>query len=309
MSKQLRENMLAEMTARLAGNGAPVIIDGGTGTLLQQAGVPMDDKVWSGRAVLSNPEAVRQAHEAFIRAGAEVIIANTFATARHMLEPGGLGEHVRDINLDAVRLAKQARDNLDQPSVAIAGSICEWAPTDDPKWHNARAVGESVREQANLLAEAGVDLIALEMCEIIDLSVASIEAALEPGLPIWIGMSAKTHKGYNSLSVFDDPALDFESLVKSLADYPAMIMNIMHTPITDIDESLAIVKQYWQGPIGVYPESGYFTMPDWNFVDIIEPEELTRLAQGWIDKGVRLLGGCCGLGPAHIKALRRKFYP
>ncbi len=292
---------------RLAGNGAPVIIDGGTGTLLQHAGVPMDDKVWSGRAVLSNPDAVRQAHEAFIRAGAEVIIANTFATARHMLEPGGLGDYVRDINLDAVRLAKQARDNLDQPSVAIAGSICEWAPTDDPKWHNARAVSESVSEQANLLAEAGVDFIALEMCQIIDLSVATIEAALEPGLPIWIGMSARTHKDCHSLSVFDDPALNFESLVKSLADYPAMIMNIMHTPITDIDESLAIVKQYWQGPIGVYPESGYFTMPDWNFVDIIEPDDLADLAQDWLDQGVRLLGGCCGLGPEHIAVLRQRF--
>ena len=302
-------NNLDWLVDRLAGNGAPVIIDGGTGTLLQEAGVPMDSKVWSGRAVLSHPDAVLQVHKDFIQAGAEVIIANTFATARHMLEPGGLDAHVRDINLDAVNLAKQARDNLDRPSVAIAGSICEWAPTEDPKWHNAKAVGESVREQADLLAEAGVDLIALEMCEIIDLSVASIEAALEPGLPIWIGMSAKTHQGSNSLSVFDDPALDFESLVKALAEYPAMIMNIMHTPIIDIDESLAIVKQYWQGPIGIYPESGYFTMPDWNFVDIIEAEELTRLAQGWINQGVTLLGGCCGLGPAHIKALRKKFNP
>jgi len=302
-------NNIDWMTDRLAGKGAPVIIDGGMGTLLQQAGVSMDGKVWSGRAVLSSPDAVRQAHQAFIRAGAEVIIANTFATARHMLEPGGLGDHVREINLDAVKLARQARDNCDQPSLTIAGSICEWAPTDDPKWHNAKAVAESVREQADLLAEAGVDLIALEMCEIIDLSVAAIEATLETGLPIWIGMSARTHQGCDSLAVFDDPALDFESLVKALATYPAMIMNVMHTPINDIDESLAIVKQYWQGPIGVYPESGYFTMPDWNFVDIVEPDELANLAQRWLDHGVRLLGGCCGLGPEHIASLRQRFNP
>ena len=302
-------NNIDWMTDRLAGKGAPVIIDGGMGTQLQQSGIPMDGKVWSGRAVLSHPDAVRQAHEAFVRAGAEIIITNTFATARHMLEPGGFGDYVKDINLDAVKLAQQARDNLEKPSIAIAGSICEWAPTDDPRWHNAKAVGESVREQADLLAEAGVDLIALEMCEIIDLSVATIEAALEPGLPIWIGMSAKTHRGCDSLAVFDDPALDFDSLVKALANYPAMIMNIMHTPITDIDESLSIVKKYWQGPIGVYPESGYFTMPDWNFVDIIGSDELTDLAQGWLDQGVRLLGGCCGLGPEHIASLRQRFNP
>ena len=302
-------NNLDWLADRLAGNGSPVIIDGGTGTLLQQNGIPMDDKVWSGRAVLSHPEAVQQAHEAFINAGAEVIIANTFATARHMLEPGGLGDQVRNINLNAVKLARQARENSSQPQLAIAGSICEWAPTDDPRWHNAKAVSESVREQADILAEAGVDLIALEMCEIIELSVAAIEAALEPGLPIWIGMSARTHKGFHSLSVFDDPTLDFESLAKTLSVYPAMVMNIMHTPITDINESLDIIKRYWHGPIGVYPESGYFTMPDWNFVDIIEPGELSELAQGWVDQGVRLLGGCCGLGPEHINNMYQKFNP
>ena len=79
---------------RLNGVGAPVVIDGGMGTQLEKSGVPMDDKVWSGRTVLSHPDAVLQVHEAFITAGAEVIITNTFAAARHMLEPGGLGDFV-----------------------------------------------------------------------------------------------------------------------------------------------------------------------------------------------------------------------
>ena len=128
-------NDISWLQARLAGAGPAVVIDGGMGTLLEQSAVPMDGKVWSGRAVLTHPDAVVQAHEAYITAGAEVIIANTFAAARHMLEPGGLGDHVRDINLKAVSLAQQARDNVATETVAIAGSICEWAPTDDPKWH------------------------------------------------------------------------------------------------------------------------------------------------------------------------------
>ncbi len=290
---------------RINGNGVPIIIDGGMGTQLQSSGVPMDGKVWSGRAVLSHPDAIIDAHKAFIWAGAEVIIANTFAAARHMLEPGGLGDYVREINLNAVKLAQQARDNYAEQPVAIAGSICEWAPTDSAKWSNAKAVGDSAREQAELLAEGGVDLIALEMCQEIDLSIAATEAALETGLPIWIGVSAKTHRGCNNLSVFDYSELDFESLVKALSGYPAMMMNIMHTPVTDIDESLTIIKKYWKGPIGAYPESGYFTMPDWQFVDIIEPEELAKLVRGWVDNGIRMAGGCCGLGPAHIAALRQ----
>ena len=292
---------------RIRGAEAPVIIDGGMGTELEKSGVPMDGKVWSAGSILSHPDAVREVHEAFILAGAEVIITNTFATARHMLEPGGLGDQVKEINLTAVKLAQQARDRVATGPVAIAGSICEWVPIEDSRWYRPEAVFRSTREQAEILATAGVDLIALEMCEQIDFSVAAVEAALEFDLPLWIGMSARTHKDYSSLSVFDYGALSFENLVKALARYPSMMMNIMHTPVPDVDEALDIVKRYWDGPIGIYPESGYFTMPNWQFVDVITPDELVEFAQTWVDRGVRMVGGCCGLGPEHIAALRQSF--
>jgi S-methylmethionine-dependent homocysteine/selenocysteine methylase len=300
-------NDLSWIEERLRGQGPPLVIDGGMGTELEKSGVPMDGKVWSGAAVLSHPDAVRGTHEEFIAAGAEVIIANTFATARHMLEPGGLGDEVREINVQAVRLAQQARDNAAVDAVAIAGSICEWAPADDPRWNSPESVGGSVREQAEILAQAGVDFFALEMCELVDFSQAAVEATLEFDLPIWLGLSARRFPGCGTLSVFDEETLDFESLVQRLARYPAMMMNVMHTPVTDIDEALGIVGRYWQGPVGVYPESGYFTMPNWQFVDVIEPDQLVEMARHWVDGGVRMVGGCCGLGPAHIAALREAF--
>lgn len=296
---------IAWLEQRIGGSGAPLIIDGGMGTELEKNGVPMDGKVWSGRSVLSHPEVIQRIHEQFIRAGAEVITANTFATARHMLEPGGLGAEVDYINRRAVKLAQRARDNAARGPVAVAGSICEWAPTDDPRWSRPEAVGRSTREQAEILAAAGVDLFTLEMCEQIELSVAAIEATLEFGLPTWIGVSAKRYPGCAALSVFDDAALDFEELVATLSRYDVMMMNIMHTPIADVTEALAIVKRHWRGPIGIYPESGYFTMPNWQFVDIIEPEKLAKIAQDWVHDGVRMVGGCCGLGPEHIAALKR----
>jgi homocysteine S-methyltransferase len=287
------------INGRINGTGAPVIIDGGMGTELEKSGVPMDDQVWSGRSVISHPEAVLQVHEAFITAGAEVIITNTFAAA------GGLGDYVRDINLKAVKLAQQARDSAAQAPVAIAGSICEWAPTDDPKWHQPEAVGRSTREQAEILVEAGVDLIALEMCEQSEFSIAAIDAIREFDIPVWIGMSARRHRGCSTLAVFDDAALDFEGLVKALSGYPAMMMNIMHTPVPDVDEALTMLQRYWNGPVGVYPESGYFTMPNWQFVDVIKPDEFAEVAERWVDSGVRMVGGCCGLGPEHIAVLRQ----
>ena len=298
-------NNISWLEDRINGTGPVVVIDGGMGTELEKSGVPMDGEVWSGRAVLTHPDTVRSIHEEFITAGAEVIIANTFAAARHMLEPGGFGEYVKDINLSAVGLAQQARDHVATGPVAIAGSICEWAPTEDPKWHTPEAVGRSTREQAELLAEAGVDLIALEMCEQTEFTVASIKAVMEVGIPFWVGASARTHKGCESLSVFDYVDVEFESLVRSVAEFPAMMMNVMHTPLPDVEKAMKIVEKYWDGPVGIYPESGYFSMPNWNFVDIIEPEELAESALTWVENGVRMVGGCCGLGPEHILALRR----
>ncbi len=127
---------------RLNGRGDPIVIDGGMGTQLEKAGVAMHGKVWSGKAVLSDPDAVRRVHEDFIRAGAEVIITNTFAASRHMLEPGGLGEHVATINTNAVRLAQQARDDAAEHPVAFLGSIFEWEFFNDRDWITPEGVGK-----------------------------------------------------------------------------------------------------------------------------------------------------------------------
>src|SRR5580692_3343166 len=111
-----------EIAGRLA-DGDLVIIDGGTGTQLQAEGVSMDDDTWCGRANLEQPEMVRRVHEAYIRAGADVIITNTFATSRAALEPAGLGDRVADANRNAVAAALRAREAAaGGRAVAVAGS-------------------------------------------------------------------------------------------------------------------------------------------------------------------------------------------
>lgn len=296
------------VVSRLKGEGRPIILDGGMGTALERNGVPMDDKVWSGRAMLTHPDAVRSAHEAFIQAGAEAILTNTFSTARHMLEPGGLGNEVRKINSLAVDLAKQARERVARSPVAIVGSICEWTSDLNPTWCSPEVVGQAAREQAEVLAESGVDILALEMCERVELSEAVTDAIIGLGLPVWMGVSARTHQGQTELATASYADCSFEEMVKRISSYPVDIVNIMHTQIPDVDRAFEIVRRYWSGPIGIYPESGFFTMPNWNFVDVISPEDLVAEANTWVKNGVRLLGGCCGLGPEHIKALANMDY-
>ena len=103
--------------------GEVVILDGATGTELEKRGVPMDDAAWDAAALATHPDTVREVHEDYIKAGADVIITNTFATARHVLEPAGMGERCREVNVRAVTLAKEARENAAARPVFIAGSI------------------------------------------------------------------------------------------------------------------------------------------------------------------------------------------
>jgi S-methylmethionine-dependent homocysteine/selenocysteine methylase len=92
--------------------GEVVILDGAMGTELERRGVPMDDVAWDAAALATHPDLVREVHEDYIEAGAEVIITNTFATARHVLEPAGMGGQFRALNMRAVTLAKEAREDV-----------------------------------------------------------------------------------------------------------------------------------------------------------------------------------------------------
>ena len=106
--------------------GELVIIDGPMGTELEARGVPMNQNAWSGEAVLSHPDVVQAIHADYITAGAEVIIANTFAAGHQLLARAGLRDEMWNINTGAVELAIQARDDAAQQDVAIAGSMSPW---------------------------------------------------------------------------------------------------------------------------------------------------------------------------------------
>lgn len=281
-----------------------VLIDGATGTELQRRGVPMDEIAWSGAAVLSHPDAVRQTHEDYIRAGARVITTNTFGSTRQMLEPAGYGDQVETVHRGAVKLAMQARENVAELGVAIAGSISTEPPGfDRDAFLSPEKELEAYREAAGLLADAGVDLIALEMIVETNHAARAMQAALETNLPVWLGVGCKKTRDGKIVS-FDHTDLDFVTVLDALIPKRPTVVNIMHSEIGAIPEAIELVRQRWSGPLGVYPESGYFTKPNWNFVDVIPPAELVTEALGWVAAGVRLLGGCCGTSPDHIKALQ-----
>ena len=285
--------------------GAAVLLDGGTGTELERRGVPMNERAWCGDAMFGHAQVLRDIHEDYIRAGAEVIITNTFATARHTLEPAGFGADVERANRRAVEIAREARTRAATGDVAIAGSVSDFLLGNaDRRWLTDERLRATYREQAQILAEAGVDLIALEMMQVPEIAVVAIEAALETGLPVWVGCSCRRARDSGRLALFNFPDRDLRELLDAILEYPVGAIGIMHSEIPDMVPGIEAVRERWSGPMTAYPESGYFTLPNWHFVDIIPPEDLANEARCWRQLGVQIIGGCCGIGPEHIAALR-----
>ncbi|MEX2648498.1 MAG: homocysteine S-methyltransferase family protein [Alphaproteobacteria bacterium] len=305
---------MVRLDERLA-RGDIIIIDGGTGTELEARGVPMNRIAWCGAANFDHDDVLRAVHEDYIRAGADVIITNTFSTARHMLEPAGFGDRVVEANRSAVEIARQARDNAADRPVAIAGSISHFVAgaahrdgREDSKWLRPETLKATFTEQAETLAEAGCDLIALEMMMVPERAIHAIDAALATGLPVWIGVSCSRSKKDGRLISFDYEDQPFEPHLDALIERAAgraQAVTVMHSLVDDTGPGLDAVKARWKGPLGAYPESGTFTMPNWHFVDVISPADLVSAARGWIAKGVQIIGGCCGTGVPHIKRLKQ----
>ena len=164
--------------------GEVIIIDGGTGTEIPRRGAPLCPQTWSGRANLEYPDLIREIHEDYIRSGAEVIATNTFWTSRTGLKMGNLDDKTLEINQLSVRLAIEARSNVkSDKDILIAGSMSTFFPMGNPKvipeYEDALA---SYREQAQILAESGVDFFALEMFVRTLDARAAVQAAGEIGL-------------------------------------------------------------------------------------------------------------------------------
>jgi homocysteine S-methyltransferase len=303
-----------DLAGRLAG-GELVIIDGGMGSQLQAEGVPMDHLAWSARANLDQPDVVQRVHEAYIGAGAEVIIANTFAASRAALEPAGLGGRVAEANRNAMRAARAARDAAATRPVAVAGSMSSFCPIamdsdalgarlSGPAAEDHRFPGpDDYQEQAGLLAEAGADLIVLEMIEAQSYGRAAVQAAADTGLPVWLGISpARLDDG--TLGTFpelgDGESLD--GLLSALTGPALAAITVMHHNAEVTLDAIDVIRNRFAGPIGVYAETGGWQPPLWVF-DGLTPADYLSHAVTWTGHGAQLIGGCCGTGPGHIQAL------
>lgn len=300
--------MYSEIAERLEA-GEVVVLDGGTGTEIQRHGVAMDSDVWCAAANLTHADAVRAVHGDYVRAGAQIITANTYASSPLSFAHLGREDEIGPIDRAAVRLAREAVQETASSPVAVAGSCSVMPPvacgTDrvpDLQWDPGR-IRPLYEEKVAVLAEAGCDLIIMEMMRDLEVSLWATEAAVATGLPVWVGMSVERTESGDIVS-FANHKWTLPELAGGLMDTGAQAALVMHTEISTTGEAIELIKSVWDGPVGAYPEAGRFEMPTWVFKDIT-PGQFAAAALQWRDAGASILGGCCGITPAHIESLAR----
>jgi len=300
----------AQIEQKLKGGGI-VILDGGTGTELERRGVVMNPQAWCGPSTLENADLLQDIHHDYIAAGADIITANTYASSRLMLGSAGFSDQFEEVNRIAMSAALRARATSGQNDVVIAGSLSHMCPYVNgiAKSDTAHAISEAEMldgfgELAMFLCAEGCELILLEMMYYPERIGCAFTAAMQTGLPVWAGFSARRNKDGQIISHAPESEIPFEDVVQILRHYDVAAAGIMHTPADVVTDALAILRKVYKGPLTAYPDSGYFKMPHWQFEKVIPPNEFRQFAARWVAEGVQVIGGCCGLSPEHIAVLK-----
>jgi homocysteine S-methyltransferase len=288
-----------DLAPRLAA-GETILIDGATGTELELLDVPTVENAWCALASLTSPESVLDVHRRNLDVGAELIIANTFVCSRHVLESAGHGEQFELLNRRGIELARQARDRSGREAV-VAGSISTTTQgLAKPPFDVAVA---NFNDQVSIQAEAGVEMFALEMMRDIELTQAILDAIRPTGIPVLLGYSCELSDDGPQL-ISGGPSL--ADALAAIDGQSIEILAIMHTEVADTDACLDIVFEHWSGPVGVYAHTGGWAPPNWVFENMISADDYAEASLRWVERGVQVIGGCCGIGPDHIAVLGKR---
>lgn len=303
----------SEFALRLSGD-APIIIDGGLATQLEAQGQDIHNPVWSAAILKSNPQAIVDAHRAYLDAGAECIISASYQANRHGFGLLGVDEQEADrLIQDATALATRARAEYlhDSPHCVteplVAASVGPYAAVvhDGSEYTGDYGVGaeEILRfheERLHILDESGADLLACETVPSFDEAKVLCELLVDVQTPAWLCFSCRDGAHISDGTPIGEAASLFR-------DHPRVLaVGVNCTPpqfITSlIGELQAAVPDK---SIVVYPNSGEQYVSDSNtWIGTATPIECGAAAQQWVAAGAKIVGGCCRMGPSHIRAMR-----
>src|SRR5215831_5942590 len=280
----------------------PVLCDGAMGTLLYAKGVFIN-KCYD-ELNLIQPDFIRNIHNDYMNAGADIIETNTFGGNSFRLDRHGLRDKVHAINLQGARLAREAADafNLKKAaSVLVAGSVGTLGIRIEPLGKTSREEArESFREQIAALVEGGVDLIVLETFGYLEELHQAVLAAREAAPDRRVVAQATMDEEGNCLD-----GASAETFARKVTEWGADVIgcNCSVGPVAML-EAIERIRRVTDRPLSAQPNAGIPRSIEGRNIYLCSPEYMASYTRKLVSAGVGLVGGCCGTTPEHIKAMK-----
>jgi methionine synthase I (cobalamin-dependent)/5,10-methylenetetrahydrofolate reductase len=273
-----------------------MVADGAMGTMLYEKGIFINRCY--DELNLTSPDLIRQIHADYVKAGAEILETNTFGANRMRLAAFGLAEKLRLINHAGVRLAREASRDI----AYVAGAVGPLGANIEPLGPTSFAEARSIfQEQVECLVEAGVDLLILETFYNLDELREAIFAAREVAGPEMVIVGQVTIDDFGNLR----GGADTESFTRRLDEWPVDVIgaNCSAGPKVML-ETVEKMMRYSSKPVSAMPNAGHPQRVEGRSIYLCSPEYMSQYARRFLWAGVKIIGGCCGTTPEHIKLIR-----
>ncbi|MGB0006535.1 MAG: bifunctional homocysteine S-methyltransferase/methylenetetrahydrofolate reductase [Candidatus Sulfotelmatobacter sp.] len=286
----MADNILARLKQ------SPVLCDGAMGTLLYSKGIFINRCY--DELNLSQPDLIRAIHHEYLQAGAEIIESNTFGANAFRLARHSLADKVHDINRMGARLAREASKSFD---VWVAGSVGPLGTRIEPlgktSFEEAR---QAFREQIEALAEGGVDLLMLETFGYLEELHQAMLAAKDVGAGLPLVVQVTIDEDGNCLDGSDP-----QTFAPRLEDWGADVIgcNCSVGPVAMLD-AIERVRALTSLPLAAQPNAGIPRSVEGRNIYLCSPEYMASYARKFVAAGARIVGGCCGTTPDHIRVMK-----
>jgi len=273
-----------------------LVADGAMGTMLYAKGVFINRCY--DELNLSSPDLVRGVHLDYVRAGAEILETNTFGANRMRLEGFGIADKLRAINQEGVRIAREAAGSEAFVAASLGPLGAHIEPLGPTSFAEARAI---FAEQMEALLEAGVDLFILETFSNLDELREAVLAARE--------VAGRDLVVVAQVTIDDDGSLrdgtDTRTFTLQMDTWPADVIgcNCSAGPKVTF-ETVEKMMQYSRKPTSAMPNAGHPSLVDGRKLYLCSPEYMAQYARRMLWAGVKIVGGCCGITPEHIRMVR-----
>jgi homocysteine S-methyltransferase len=279
----------------------PLIADGAMGTMIYERGVAFDQCF--DELNLTHPAQIESIHRDYLVAGAELIETNTFGANGVRLAAHALEDKVRLVARQGVKVARAAREIVGV-NAFVAGSVGPLGKPLEPFGTISIADAEAhFTATAEGLLEGGCDLFILETFQDLNEILAALRSARRVSLDLPIiaqmtfGIDGKTQYGHS-------PALVVKALKHAGADVIGINCAMGPQPTLEVLEE--IIAAAGDTPVSAMPNAGLPQFVEGRFLYLASPEYFADFAARAIDLGVRVVGGCCGTTPAHVRAMRER---